>query len=376
MVVAGYYLAITQSQDPNQVQPVDTLAERSHQVSPLQIDDETVDTAIRGVRFVYAPLDTRRSALNLRQESRASEGEGDSVGLRTQIALNFDEALALRKDLPKEDDDSDDDSNNDLSDMIGVAPASASTRDVGAEPPAALDALAATRTYVDVWAAVHTEQKENSGTLGKDISAQVANLLEGSITRTFLQPNGENIGFEWHDVPNPEARRILYLVRDAQAFLTPRYTADALNPGDTWSYERPLWVDPDDKKMHAEGTVTILNRFVGTLDVDGRHLGVIRQTLEGHAEGELRATTSTQFTMKGSGSGVFLVDIERGNRVAADLEFERTLTVEGAVKAGGAPAVQSSTISLNLRPENGIKLPETLRVAREIEDPEPAAATP
>lgn len=193
-----------------------------------------------------------------------------------------------------------------------------------------------------------------------------------------MQPNGENIDFEWLDVPNPEARRILYLVRDAQAFLTPRFTADALNPGDTWSYERPLWVDPDDKKMHAEGTVTILNRFVGTLDVDGRHLGVIRQTLDGHAEGEFRGAAATQFKMKGSGSGVFLVDIERGNRVAADLEFERTLTVEDAAKesggTGGAPAVQSSTISLNLRPKDGLKLPEMLRAAREAEDP--ATATP
>lgn len=156
MVAVGYYLAITQSQDPNQIQPVDPLAESSHQTSPLQIDDEGVDTAIRGVRFVYAPQDARRSALNLRQESTASEGEGDPVGLRTQIALNFEEVLELRKDLPKEDEDTD----SDLSDMIGVAPASASTRGTEADD-ALLDALAATRTYMDVWAAVHTEQKEN-----------------------------------------------------------------------------------------------------------------------------------------------------------------------------------------------------------------------
>ncbi|WP_133621936.1 hypothetical protein [Bradymonas sediminis] len=364
MMVLGYYLAITQSADPNKVEPVEHLEDSAQQIAPLEINDEGVDTSIRGVRFAYAPLDARRSTLELRQDSKTVEAQGESVGLRTQIALNFEEVFALRSELLAGDAD------EDLPEMFGVAEADAAIDPNG--KTVSPDALAATRTYTDVRAAVHTVQEQNSGLLGKNISAQVAGLLQGSVTRTFLQPNGENIDFEWRNVPNPEARRILYLVRDSQAFLTPRFTADALNPGDTWSYERPLWVDPDDKKMHAEGTVTISNRFVGTLEVDGRQLGVIRQTLDGHADGEVRASASTKFAMKGSGSGIFLVDLKDGSRVAADLDFERTLTVDN----GGEPAVQSSKIALKLRPSGGIKLPKMLQAAREIDGPAPPEATP
>lgn len=367
MVVVGYYLAITQSPDPNQVQPVDAWAERAHAVAPLVIDDAALDTSLRGIRFLYRPLDARTMTLSLRQKSSTTNDEDATVGLRTEIKLNFEESLALRNEVLKDGADQADE----LSDILGVPSASAAGLDSPDARPISPDALAATRAYSQVHAAIHAQQAENPGLLGKDISAQVAELLENSVTRTFLQPNGEIFGFEWRDVPNPEARRILYLVRDAQAFLTPRFTADALNPGDTWSYERPLWVDLDDKTMHAEGTVKISNHFVGTLDVDGRHLGVIRQTLEGHADGALRAETSRTFTMIGSGSGVFLVDLEHGDRVAADISFERTLTVEAD---GGKSAVQHSTISLNLRPEAGLELPDTLRAAREPDAPEAAVA--
>jgi|GEM_PF-6453249 len=372
MVVVGYYLAISQSRDTHQVEPADESSRSARAIAPLVLDDAALDTTLRGIRFLYRPLDTRNIALNLRQESSSVPAEGAPVGLRTELRLSFEESLMLRDELLEDPEDR----AGKFSDMLGVTHASAAMVDSPDARPISPDALAATRVYSDVHAALHAEQSEKSGTLGKDISAQVAQLLENSTTRTFLQPNGEIFDFEWRNVPNPEARRILYLVRDAQAFLTPRFTADALNPGDTWSYERPLWVDPDDKKMHAEGTVTISNHFVGTLAVDGRHLGVIRQTLNGHAAGELRAGSGRVFAMKGSGSGVFLVDIEHGARVAADLEFERTLTVEAPGEAGGPPAVQRSSISLSLRPAGGLKLPEALRAAREVDAPKAPADSP
>lgn len=367
LVAVGYYLAITQSSDPNSVQPADKLVKSSHKVAPLEVDDQAVDTSIRGVRFVYAPLESQQLTLGLRQDSHVTEGEDDTVGLLTQIELNFDETLSLRK-APAD--------RNGTAQADGpefIESADAAPRGSALAEPISPNALAAVRTYTDVRTALHTEQNGELGALGKGISTQVAELLEGSTTRTFLQPNGEPLGFEWQNVPNPEARRILLLVRDTQAFLTPRYTADALNPGDTWSYERPLWVDLENKKIHAEGSVSISNRFVGVLNIDGRHIGLIRQTLEGHADGKLGGDAGpTTFAMRGSGSGVFLIDIERGNRVAADLEFERILTIDD----GNKPVKQSSKISLHLRPEQGLKLPERLRVAQQAEADEPAAVTP
>lgn len=374
-MAVGYYLAITQSPDAHPAKPADRPSQGASPIAPIVLEDAALDTTLRGIRFLYRPLDPRASALTLRQESSSVPAEGAPVGLRTEISLRFEESLTRRNEPLNAPEDPDDEA-GELSDMLGVTDASASVLDSPDARPISPDALAATRVYSDVHAAIFAEQAEASGALGDDISAQVAQLLDNATTRTFLQPNGEIFDFEWRNVPNPEARRILYLVRDAQAFLTPRFTADALNPGDTWSYERPLWVDPDDQRMHAEGTVTISNRFAGTLEVDGRHLGVIRQTLAGHAKGELRAGASRVFAMEGSGSGVFLVDLERGGRVAADLEFERTLRVEAPGEADGPPALQRSSIWLNLRPAEGLALPDALRAAHQVDAPEAAGTSP
>ncbi|QDG49841.1 hypothetical protein FIV42_03525 [Persicimonas caeni] len=311
----GFYLALEPQDD------VDVAGGERPVLSdmrPLEIADEAVDAEVAPVELVLAPFESRPVELTLRQKSRR-EGAGDDTGvMQTVIELGLHEEV----DAAEEG----------RFDQKGV--------------------LAIDRSYDRAQAEVTAGDGQ---TIGTGITSQVEELLRGSVTRMFVTKHGEPVDFEWREVPNPQARRMLYLVRDAQTFLTPRFFNGDVNPGDTWSYKRPMMVEEPKAGVSAEGEVTIDNRFVGVIEDGERRIGVVRQTLRASAEGKLDADEAkADFSLEGEGAGVVLVAIGEGKTLAADIDLERKLTVD----AGDEPVVYTSEIFLGLRPEGGLTLPE------------------
>ena len=313
LMSVGFYLAIEQGNvtDIDQGDRPDL-----SELNPLEIPDEAIDTEVEPVELAHRSVEAHPVELMLHQKSRREDkGSGE---LQTVIELGLEEKVA-EADAKRFDTDR---------------------------------VLAITRTYKRAQAEVTAGDDE---AIGVGITSQVEELLRGSVTRMYVAPNGEPLDFEWREVPNPQARRMLYLVRDAHTFLTPRFFTGAVNPGDTWSYKRPMLVNQPDGDVSAEGEVTIDNRFVGVLDGNERRFAVVRQTLTADARGKLDAEQANAgFTLEGEGSGVVLVDLDANKIAGVDINFQRKLTVE----AGDEPVVQSSEIFLALRPEGGLSLPE------------------
>jgi hypothetical protein len=315
LTAVGFYLAYDDEAD------VDLGREAPDafgQVEPIELPDGAVDTSVEAVELVHAEAKPHAIELMLRQKSRTEDASGGAHTLDTAFELGLEQDVT-------------------------VADATRFEKE---------RVLAITRHYQRARASVSTGDGE---LLGPGITSQVEELLRGSITRLYVAPSGEPLDFEWREVPNPQARRMLFLVRDAHTFLTPRFFNAAVNPGDTWSYQRPLMVEEPDLGVNANGQVDIDNRFVGVLTHEDRRLGVVRQTLKASVEGTLAADeTSATFTLDGSGEGLVLVDLGAGRVHTADVEFERTLTID----SGGEPTVQVSEIFLGLRPKGGVTLPD------------------
>jgi hypothetical protein len=313
------------------------------QMEPLVLPDDAVDSSVEAVELVHREAASRKLDLMLRQKSWVKGATDDASTLETTFELGLSE-------------------------------------DVAEADPAKFDrqrVLAITRHYQKAQAEVSTGGGDFIGT---GITSQVEELMRGSITRMYVAPSGEPLDFEWREVPNPQARRMLFLVRDAHTFLTPRFFAGALNPGDTWSYKRPMIVEEPELGVTASGQVDIDNRFAGVVTHEDRRLGVVRQTLEASVEGTLDAEdASATFSLEGSGEGLVLVDLGAGRVHAADIVFERTLTIQpstvqpspvqprtansatansATAESGDEPIVQISEISLGLRPADGAALPD------------------
>ncbi len=313
LMSVGFYLALEQGSEVDLGEG--TRADLAD-TRPLVIDDKAVSTDIAPVELRHAPFDSRTVGMTLRQNSQREGATGDSGVLDTVVELGLEEDVA-KADAQQFDRE---------------------------------DVLAVTRNYQRAQAEVTGAGGE---VIGGGITSQVEDLLRGSVTRMFIAQNGEPLDFEWREVPNPQARRMLYLVRDAHTFLTPRYFTGAVNPGDTWSYKRPIVVPRAD--VTVEGEVTIDNRFVGVIEDGERRLGVVRQTLEASAEGKLDTEDAqSSFTLTGEGIGLVLVSIDEGKTYAADVSFERKLTVT----TDDEPEVYTSEVFLGLRPKNGLSLPE------------------
>lgn len=312
-MAVGFYLAIVHAHDPDHTEgpPPEFTA-----VEPLEVPDALVATDAEPVELRHRAAAAHDMTLSLRQTSRDKRGDQENV-LRTRIELGLTEEAA-------------------------EAPAGRFDR---------ADALGITRRYSHAKAEVLADDDQR---VGPGITDQVEDLVRGSVTRMYVAPNGEPVDFEWREVPNPQARRMLFLVRDAQSFLTPRYMGGAVNPGDTWSYKRPLSV-ADDDGVSADGEVVVDNRFVGTIQLEERRLAVIHQELSGTIDGKLeRDEAGLSFTLSGTGKAIMLVDVADGSVYSADVNFERKLSIDN----GGQPAVQTSTIFMGLRPADGLKLPE------------------
>jgi hypothetical protein len=320
LTAVGFYLAFSGQGDVAAGTKAANSIAALDQVEALEVPDEVVDTSVEAVELVHGETKPHAVDLTLRQNSWLKGGSGEEDSLETVLKLGLEEEVSEVD----------------------------ATRFEGRPR-----VLSITRHYERASARVTTGDGQS---IGPGITSQVEALVRGSITRMYVAPSGEPLEFEWREVPNPQARRMLFLVRDAHTFLTPRFVAGAVNPGDTWSYERPMVVEEPELGVTADGTVAIDNRFVGVVTDEDRRFGVVRQRIEASVEGGLKSEdANARFRVEGSGQGVVIVDLEAGRVHAADVDFERTLTV---ASGGGEPTVQVSEISLGLRPADGLALPE------------------
>lgn len=325
LMVIGYYLALTHP-SPDDMGAGEAVA--LAQIEALEVREAALDASGQPVALRHAPAAARPMRLMLRQTSRAGQPQAQ---LTTQLNLDFLETIVSQAHPPAS--------------ALRAAP---DTLDAGASA----ELLGITRDYHAVSAAIFADQDQP---IAAGITKQVTDLLRGAVTRAFIRPNGEMAGFDWVDVPNPQARQLLLLVRDAQVFLTPRFMTGEVNPGESWSYQRRLQVDDVASQVKAEGKVNVDNQFVGVLRQGTRRLAVVRQVLSGNTQGDLlEEDDGAQFTMQGQGEGVFLVDIAAGVLVAGDIHFVRTLRIEAS--AGAEPVVQSSEIIMRLRPSGELEL--------------------
>lgn len=313
----GFYLALTQEIEVDLGKGAELTLGR---IEPLAIGDGAVDAQAQDIELAYAEGDARRVRVALRQRTRQRFSEADTEELATRVGLELTEVIEP------------------------VEPGRFEAE----------GALGITRTYEGAQAEVRSGSVQK---VGPGITSQVEDLIRGSITRLSVTPNGEPLDFEWREVPNPQARRTLYLVRDAHSFLTPRFVHGAVNAGESWSYKRPIHVEEPELGLSAEGVVEIDNRLAGRAKVDGRRLAVIYQTLDASAEGELEdEEAGGEFRLDGTGQATIVFDLDQGRVYAADLSFERQLSVGGQDE----PAAQTSEIFLALRPaeSEGSALPE------------------
>ncbi len=320
LMALGYYLAITHQHDPDRS---DAPPPKFTALVPLDVSQKLIDTSDGALTLRHRTHQDNKYRLLLRQASRDERPGSKPSTLTTHIELGVHDGVT--------------DAQAGRFERKGV--------------------LAITRHYDHAKADVVDGKGEH---IGAGITSQVEDLVRGSVTRSYVAANGEPVDFEWRAVPNPQARRMLFLVRDAQTFLTPRFFSGAVNPGDTWSYKRPLTVDSKKLGVKADGQVTIEDRFVGTVTIDKRKVAVIRQTLHGKVSGRLDTDkANAAFDLTGDGKGVELVNVHNGSVYAADINFQRKLTVRshaGKAKAS-APIVQTSDIFMGIRPDGGVALP-------------------
>lgn len=317
----GFYMALAGEPGPDEAESQDRPLEA---FEPLEVAEDAVDQTVVGVELSHRAAEPRELHLSLSQTTRRDDETGGErvLGSRVHIALDETVEPASPEDLEQMDDER----------REGV--------------------LAVTRQYKDAHAEVLGVEE---GRVGEGITSQVEDLVRGSITRSFVLQNGEPSGFQWREVPNPQARRTLYLVRDGHAFLTPRFFAGAVNSGDTWEYSQPIHVEEPDVSLSATGRFEVHNRFVGTMTHQDRRLGVIRQQFEMLTEGDATdADAEFGFRVEGAGRGLVLVEIDTGRAFAADITLERTLSIE----RDGDSDSHSSEIVLGLRPAAGLSLPE------------------
>ncbi len=317
----GFYMALTEAPDSGEEISADGPIET---FEPLEVSDDVVDGSAVGVRLSHREAEPREILLSLSQTTRRQDEAGGERVLGSRLEITLDETVeaASSEDLDQIDDE----------------------------------------RREDVWAVTRQYKKARAEVLGVDeapvgegITSQVEDLVRGSITRSFVVENGQPVGFQWREVPNPQARRTLYLVRDGHAFLTPRFFAGAVNAGDTWEYSQPIHVEEPDLGLSVTGSFDVHNDFVGTLTHQDRRLGVIRQQFEMLTEGDATdADAEFGFRVEGAGRGLMLVEIETGRAFAADITLERTLSIE----RDGQPDSHTSEIAVGLRPADGLSLPE------------------
>lgn len=325
----GYYLAISQHRNPDSARERDAQALA---MAPLKLDESAVDTSAGPMRFEHAPSPARPMSLRMVQTSRIGAANGahkaaDTAEIRSEITLDFEMSVAPQGELSREVDPEE--------------------REFSSGTDLSGEVLGVTYDYHQMRAEVFADDDKS---IGSSITTQVAELIRGSITRIFIRPNGERAGYEWVEVPNPQARRALMVIRDAQTFLTPRFMPDEVNPGDTWSYQRPMSIEDPETGLKSEGAITVENRFAGLLTADdGQQFALLRQTLGGQAKGELDGEElRANLELSGSGAATLLVDPKTGAVEAADLDFERAYQIDSAA--------QPSTITLELRPAGGLRL--------------------
>lgn len=314
-MAVGFYLAIAQDSD---IDLADDAQIDIVEMQPLALPDSAVDRGVEPIEMRYQPADARMLGVAMRQTTRRNYGEERDKTLVTNIDLKVKEEL-------------------------GEADAARFDREA---------AVAITRHYEGAQAEVVAGEDKR---VGPGITSQVEALIRGSITRTYLTPTGEPIDFEWREVPNPQARRMLYLMRDAHSFLTPRFFQGGVNPGESWSYEMPLSVEQPELGVSADGKVSIENTFEGMVVNDEARLAVIRQKLAAEASGELDSEEAeASFEVSGEGEGLVIFDVDAGRVRAADLQLSRTLDVAGTDQ----PASFTSEFFLGVRPTDTSALPE------------------
>jgi hypothetical protein len=311
---AGFYLALA----PDDSGEVDDAREADFgEWEPIDIDAAAIDRQAQAVSLGLQEGQPREVDLFFHQTTRRQADDGTERVLRTNIMLGLSEEI-----------DAADQERFDKSQVWAI-----------------------TRRYERASADITTHADTK---ISPAITSQVENLLRGSVTRTFAATNGEPLDFEWIEVPNPQARRTLYLVRDGHGFLSPRYFAGQVNAGDTWTYTQPIVVEEPTRGLVASGKVKIESRFVGLLGAEGDQIAVLEQTLDLASEGQFDEETNVAFGLEGAGEGVVLVDVDTGRVRAADITLERSLTVDDE----GSAEVFTGQITLGLRPSEGFDLPQ------------------
>lgn len=310
----GFYLAFVQS---GEAEGEDGSVAQFGEWEPLEIDAADIDRQAQGVSLALKEGPPRELDLSFHQTTRRPGDDGTERVLRTNIKLGLSEEI-----VPAEQ------GRFDNSQVWTI-----------------------TRRYERASADISTDA---GITVSPGITSQVENLIRGSITRTFAATNGEPLDFEWLEVPNPQARRTLYLVRDGHGFLTPRYFAGRVNAGDTWNYTQPILVEEPSRGVSATGKVRIESRFVGLVGSQADRLAVLEQTLDLASEGRFDQESNVGFELEGVGQGLVLVDVETGRLRAADIALERSLSVDDE----GSVEVFTGQINLGLRPTEGFELPE------------------
>ena len=235
----------------------------------------------------YTPSSAHVSSMTLTQKSVRQYLRGESEPLETRIQLDITETMSA-----------------------------------SADP----EAIAVDRAYDEV----RIDVTSGGEPVGADIVLQLENLIAGSKTRAYLDTNGQPVDYEWREVPNPQVRRAIYLLRDAHRLVTPRFMRDAINTGETWTYSIPMDVEQPALGVSARGEVEVANRLQRFEKRGGRRVAVIQQEFEIATEGtvEVEDYGDAPYTLEGSGAGVVRFDVDAGRVHTADLDFKRILSVE------------------------------------------------
>jgi hypothetical protein len=189
-----------------------------------------------------------------------------------------------------------------------------------------------------------------AGESSHEISRQVARMLNGSVERVRMSAAGERQAVDWTSVTNPQVRRTLGLLRAADRMLMPRFRAESVNVGESWSYRFPAPSEQvyqsDHPGLQVDGAVTVTTRFAGVLAQDGRRLAVLDRRLEFQTTGRGgTGKAEPKFSLSGSGRGETLFDLERGVVVDSWLRLDRSAMLRSERHNGGG----ESTIKLRLR---------------------------
>lgn len=291
----GFYLALTEPPEP--LPQVDEV-----EAPGAAVDRGALDAKAEPIVLEFRPTEPRPIVMRLSQTSRRGD-DSKAPALRTLLEIEATEAIT-----------------------------------------AADEGLIVERDY----RGVDVEVSEDGEGVGRAITALVEELIAESEAVLRIAPNGRPLDFELGDVANPQAKRTLYLVRDAHRLLTPRFRGDAVHPGDTWSYRIPTSVEEPELGVSAEGAIAVDNELVGITAAEGRRLAVVEQAFKIAIDGRIEQEDGLhEFRVHGQGGGEVVFDVQSGHVVRSDVALKRTLKIQHT--GGGPPLSQQSDIRLQLR---------------------------